>query len=73
MDQASDLLWIEAGRQFAFDELVFWQSVGQQPFEQAAAHIDTIVLGPHASAAFPSELKPFVALMNFKWVAQREG
>ena len=60
MDQASDLLWIEAGRQFAFDELVFWQGARQQPFEQAAAHIDTIVLGPHASAAFPSELKPFV-------------
>lgn len=38
----------------------FWQTAGQQPFEQAAAQIDTIVLGPHASAAFPSELKPFV-------------
>jgi N-formylglutamate amidohydrolase len=60
MDNASDLLWIEDGRQFAFDDLVFWQSAGQQPFERAAAHIDTIVLGPHASAAFPSELKPFV-------------
>ncbi len=60
MAHASELLWIEAGRQFTFEEMVFWQSAGLQPFEQAAAQIDTIVLGPHASAAFPAELKPFV-------------
>lgn len=60
MANASELLWIEAGRQFALEDMVFWQTAGQQPFEQVAAQIDTIVLGPHASAAFPSELKPFV-------------
>lgn len=60
MQQHADLLWIETGRQFTFDDLVFWQNAGQAPFDAAAAQIDTVVLGPHASAAFPAELMPFV-------------
>lgn len=55
------LEWIHAGRQFTFDDMVFWQGRGHAPFAAAAAHINTIVLGPHASAAFPAELEPFVA------------
>lgn len=58
---AAPLAWIEAGRRFGFDELVHWRDRGHEPFERAAGRIDTIVLGPHASAAFPRELAPFVA------------
>jgi hypothetical protein len=56
----SDLLWIDAGRRFGFDDLVFRHD-RQRPFAQVAGAIDTIVLGPHASAAFPAELHPFIA------------
>lgn len=52
--------WIPAGQSFGFDELVFWQGKDGAPFSTAAARIDTIVLGPHASARFPAELQPFV-------------
>jgi hypothetical protein len=52
--------WIPAGQAFAFDDLVFWQGKGGVPFDTVAARIDTIVLGPHASAMFPAELQPFV-------------
>lgn len=55
------LQWIEAGRRYRFEELVFWQGQGRQTLAEVAARIDTIVLGPHASAAFPEELKPFIA------------
>lgn len=54
------LEWITAGRHFGFDDLVFWQAKGSQPFEAAAAGIDTILCGPHSSAAFPAELRPFI-------------
>jgi hypothetical protein len=52
--------WIPAGQTFALDDLVFWQGKGRAPFSAIAARIDTIVLGPHASARFPAELQPFV-------------
>lgn len=58
---AETLEWIAAGRSFGLGDMVFWQGRGLQPFAAAAPHIDTIVLGPHASAAFPAELQPFVA------------
>ena len=58
---ALPLAWIEEGRQFGFDDMVFWQGRGHEPFAQAAARVDTVVLGPHASAAFPGELRPFVS------------
>jgi N-formylglutamate amidohydrolase len=52
--------WIPAGQAFGFDDLVFWQGKGRAPFSTVAAGIDTVVLGPHASARFPAELQPFV-------------
>ncbi len=58
---APPLLWREPGQRVGFDERVCWQGRGRQAFEAAAGRIDTIVLGPHASAAFPAELRPFVA------------
>lgn len=54
------LEWIAAGRRFGVDDLVFWQGKGSQPFEAVAAGIDTILCGPHSSAAFPAELRPFI-------------
>lgn len=56
----SELLWIDAGRKFGFDDLVFWQN-RHRTFAEVAGTIDTIVLGPHASAAFPVELRPFIS------------
>ena len=32
-----------------------------QSFKDVASRIDTVVFGPHASAAFPTELKPFIS------------
>jgi hypothetical protein len=57
---ATDLLWIAAGQRFSFDDLVHWHDRHQR-FEDIAGMIDTIVLAPHASAAFPAELRPFIA------------
>ncbi|CAK0897503.1 unnamed protein product, partial [Prorocentrum cordatum] len=59
---AGELHWIPLGRQFLFDDLVHWQGKERGlKFEDVASRIDTVVLGPHASAAFPEELKPFVS------------
>ncbi|MFY7865268.1 N-formylglutamate amidohydrolase [Roseateles sp.] len=52
------LLWIESGRRFAPAELMHWQ--GSASLQARAASVDTLVLGPHASAAFPAELRPFI-------------
>ncbi|CAE7353851.1 unnamed protein product [Symbiodinium natans] len=60
--ESGDLHWIPAGRQFRFEDLVFWQGKESgKKFQDVAEHIDTVVLGPHASAAFPEELKPFIS------------
>ena len=58
----SDIDWIPAGQRFGFNDLVFWQGQEAATFGAVAARIDTIVLGPHAGAGFPAELKPFVDL-----------
>lgn len=58
---AAELQWNELDAGFSFDDLVSWQGRGREGFAQAAARIDTIVLGPHASAAFPRELEPFLS------------
>ena len=58
----SDALeWIDEGRHFGFDDLVHWRGKPGVPFEEIADNIDTVVFGPHAAAAFPAELKPFVS------------
>jgi len=58
MNSAID--WIPSGQGFGFDDLVFWQGQGDSAFSAVAAHIDTIVLGPHAGARFPAELQAFI-------------
>ena len=61
MNPNSAIDWIPAGQRHGFDDLVFWHDKGSVPFVARAAKIDTIVLGPHAGARFPTELQPFVA------------
>lgn len=62
MDQQPPLEWIPAGKQHVFDDMVFWAGKADgKSFQDAAAIFDTIVSGPHASAAFPEELAPFVS------------
>ena len=59
---AASLLWLPAGRRYLFHDLVFWK--GKESgvcFADIAAEVDTIVLGPHAGAAFPAELRPYVS------------
>jgi N-formylglutamate amidohydrolase len=54
------LAWIDAGRSFGFDDLVHWHGKGSRPFDQIAQGVDTILCGPHSSAAFPAELQQFI-------------
>jgi len=62
MARTLPLEWIPAGKTYSFEDVVFWhgKDIGK-PFEELVGQIDTIVSGPHASAAFPEELKPFVS------------
>lgn len=62
MDPNTAIDWIPAGQRHGFGDLVYWQDKGSVPFSARAAQIDTIVLGPHAGARFPAELRPFVAV-----------
>lgn len=58
----TEVLWLDAGRTHGFDDLVFWHGRDHgTPFDAVAGSIRTVVLGPHASAGFPAELRPFVA------------
>ena len=54
------LQWLPSGAQFGFDDLVYWGGKANETFEQAAPRFDTVVLAPHASAAFPQELQAFI-------------
>lgn len=58
---SAGLLWLESGRSYGFDDLVFWRDRERKPFAAVAGAIHTVVLGPHASAGFPAELQPFIA------------
>jgi hypothetical protein len=56
----TDIAWIPAGTTFGRDDLVHYWAKGRIPLDETLASIDLIVTGPHASAAFPAELEPFV-------------
>jgi hypothetical protein len=57
---APDLDWIPAGTAFGVAEMVHFAGRGERDLEEALGDIDLIVTGPHASAAFPAEVAPFV-------------
>ncbi len=48
------------GKSFGFDDLVFYRGKGEVPFDEVAGRIDLILTGPHATAAIPRELEPFL-------------
>jgi hypothetical protein len=52
--------WIPEGTQFGEREMAYFVGHGERDIDEVLAGIDLIVTGPHASAAFPAELQPFV-------------
>ena len=59
-DQPGGLVWIPEGKAFGFDDLVFYRGKGEVPFDEVAGRIDLILTGPHATAAIPRELEPWL-------------
>jgi hypothetical protein len=57
----ADVDWIPKGTTFGTDDMVFFAGKGQRDLEEVLDGIDLIVTGPHASAAFPEEMAPFVS------------
>ena len=56
----ADIDWIPAGTTFGVDEMTFFAGRGERDLDDVLGDIDLIVTGPHASAAFPAEMPPFV-------------
>jgi hypothetical protein len=55
------LAWIPEGTAFTRSDMAFFQGRGERDLDDdVLGGIDLIVTGPHASAAFPAELRPFV-------------
>lgn len=52
--------WIPAGTRFGLDEMTYFVGRGERDVDNVLADVDLVVTGPHASAAFPAELQPFV-------------
>ena len=56
----ADIAWIPAGRRFTSSDMVFHRGRGEDEIDDVLGRIDLVVTGPHATAAFPAELQPFV-------------
>jgi hypothetical protein len=52
--------WIPAGTAFDADDFVYFHDKGRRSLDAVLGEIDLILTGPHASAAFPEEMAPFV-------------
>lgn len=59
-DEADGVVWVPEGRTFGFDDLVHFRGKGDVSFAEVAGRIDLILTGPHATAAIPRELEPFL-------------
>jgi hypothetical protein len=59
-DRPGGIVWIPAGRTFAFDDIVTFAGKGEVAFEEVAHRIDLILTGAHATGAIPRELEPFI-------------
>ncbi|MFK8024765.1 MAG: N-formylglutamate amidohydrolase [Ilumatobacter sp.] len=59
MDRAQ-IDWIPEGTSFGEADITFFAGKTQRSLDDALAEVDLIITGPHASAAFPEELAPFV-------------
>jgi hypothetical protein len=58
--QAPALKWIPAGRHFTPAEIIFFSNRSAVPLHEALPRFDVLVTGPHATAAIPEELRPFL-------------
>ena len=56
----ADIDWIPEGTRFGIEDMTFFAGRGERDIDDVLADIDLVVTGPHASAAFPAELQPFV-------------
>ncbi|MGR3614511.1 MAG: N-formylglutamate amidohydrolase, partial [Paracoccaceae bacterium] len=54
-------VFLEAGTRFSDDDMLTYAEQSEKPFYEVAHKIDLILTGPHASAAFPREIEPFLA------------
>lgn len=52
--------WIPLGTRFTESDMVHFHGQGDSELDDVLADVDLIVTGPHATAAFPAELRPFV-------------
>jgi hypothetical protein len=57
---AADIDWIPEGTRFGVDDMAFFHGKGERDLDDVLGEIDLIVTGPHATAAFPGEMRPFV-------------
>jgi N-formylglutamate amidohydrolase len=53
--------WIPSGTRFAPSDMLFYRDKGRRELDDVLPEVDVLVAGPHASAAFPEELAPFLA------------
>lgn len=56
----ADIDWIPEGTRFGVADMTFYQGKGELDLDDILGGIDLIVTGPHATAAFPAEMRPFV-------------
>ena len=56
----ADIDWIPRGTSFGVEDMTHFVGKGERDLDDALAEIDLVITGPHASAAFPEELAPFV-------------
>ena len=59
MDVA-DIAWIPTGTRFGVSDMTFFHGQDERDLDDVLAAIDLVVTGPHATAAFPAEMQPFV-------------
>jgi len=52
--------WIPEGTRFGIDEMTYFVGRGERDIDERLAEVDLVITGPHASAAFPGEMQPFV-------------
>jgi hypothetical protein len=52
--------WIPGGRRFTSEEIVFFAGKGAVALREALPRFDLLITGPHATAAIPEELRPFL-------------
>jgi hypothetical protein len=56
----ADVDWIPAGTTFGVDDMAWFAGRGERALEDVLPEVDLVVTGPHASAALPEEMAPFV-------------